>query len=261
MRLWRRRHEVTYHLLEFWRLRRVLTLVIHSDKLSPMRNKRPPKPEGIPSSPRRKNRGRMNGLRAIKEALSALTKGAPQEEHLLEIEAQANAENNDRGAAILAATNLENALSYAIEAKLKPSESQYDELFGMGGPVGTFSNKIILAHALGLFGPDTRHNLELVRSIRNTFAHARIPVVFETEAIKQGCSLFILPRLFEAIRVRMPLDPGIPETNPRRQFQLVCERTAHNLSFISMPMVNADIMTSDPLHSSASISRMPRALP
>lgn len=40
------------------------------------------------------------------------------------------------------------------------------------GPLSTFSSKISLCRALGLFGEEVRHDLQILRKIRNDFAHS-----------------------------------------------------------------------------------------
>ena len=59
------------------------------------------------------------------------------------------------------------------------------ELFKMAGPLGTFSNKVLVAYALGVFGVETKNNFDIIRTIRNTFAHCRKPISFKTEAVRE----------------------------------------------------------------------------
>jgi len=47
-----------------------------------------------------------------------------------------------------------------------------DNLFDPDRPLGTFSAKIKLAYRLGLLDDDVEHALQLIRKIRNDFAHA-----------------------------------------------------------------------------------------
>ena len=102
------------------------------------------------------------GIKSIYDALSALTIGEQQPEHFEEFQQQAKAEKNDRGAAILIATNLENVLEFAIERRLQTGTEQRKELFGYNAPIGGFSDKIIIANALRIIGPETRTDSECV---------------------------------------------------------------------------------------------------
>jgi hypothetical protein len=113
------------------------------------------------------------GVKAVLKALSALTNGELQSEDFAELERQANAEKNHRGGAILIATNLENALEHAIERRLETGPERRKELFGINAPISRFANKIIIAQALKIIGPETRQNLDIIRGIRNAFAHAK----------------------------------------------------------------------------------------
>jgi hypothetical protein len=81
-------------------------------------------------------------------------------------------EKNDRGAAIRAATNTENALRYVIARRLAVARSDYDNLFGLNGPMSTFDLKMKMARALKIYGKEKNDNLILLPTIRNAFAHA-----------------------------------------------------------------------------------------
>jgi hypothetical protein len=227
--------------------------------------RRPQKPEGLPSSPRHRKRNRTLASamvsKSISNTLKELTRGTPTGAHLSEIQEQAKAENNDRGAAILMATNLENALEYAIEKKLQLSEEQREEMFSFDAPVGTFSRKIIIGSAVKLIGSQARMNLNIVRLIRNTFAHARIPITFQTAGIKSACDALVIPSLFPQIAVSPLLDHSSQETGARDKYRIVCERTAHNLQFISMPTITGNAVMSNPRHGNVPMPQTPQSLP
>jgi hypothetical protein len=226
--------------------------------------KRPPKPPSISTSPRYKHKRQVvrykMELKAIQEALSALRSGELLSEHFEDFQQQANAEKNDRGAAILIATNLENALQHAIEVKLKIETKRRKELFRYDSPAGTFASKIIIAHAVHIFGPETRKNLDIVRLIRNAFAHAKIPIHFETEAVATACAKLKMPAPLQPLAVRLPLETS-GDVNNRKKFQTLCERTANNLFVVSMPSIKGTFDLSDPLHSNALTQMTPESLP
>ena len=62
---------------------------------------------------------------------------------------------------------------------------------GFNAPFGTFSAKIVGALALGLINEDEHHDLEIIRGIRNEFAH-KIEVSFENQSFKSRCANFRL---------------------------------------------------------------------
>ncbi len=47
-----------------------------------------------------------------------------------------------------------------------------DNLFDPDRPLGTFSAKINLAYRLGLISDDIEHAMQMIRRIRNEFAHS-----------------------------------------------------------------------------------------
>jgi hypothetical protein len=64
------------------------------------------------------------------------------------------------------------------------------QLFEFEGALGTFSSKIVVAYALRLIGPVTRADLDLIRFLRNEFAHSRIPFGFTTPEVRAVCDRF-----------------------------------------------------------------------
>jgi mannitol operon repressor len=78
---------------------------------------------------------------------------------------------SDRGAAILAASMLDQKLKAVLKDYLIEEKST-DFLFnGPNAPLGTFSAKQHLAFSLGLISEYEYHDCEIVRKIRNDFAH------------------------------------------------------------------------------------------
>ncbi len=49
------------------------------------------------------------------------------------------------------------------------------KIFGYDGSIGTFSSKIVVAYGLKLIGTTSRRDLDLIRVLRNEFAHSRMP--------------------------------------------------------------------------------------
>src|SRR5271155_2020703 len=72
---------------------------------------------------------------------------------------------NDRASIIMLGTMVEYNLAIAVKRRLRPDLNSDDKriLFSFEGPLGTFSAKIVVAYALGCFGPDTHHDLNLIR--------------------------------------------------------------------------------------------------
>lgn len=95
-------------------------------------------------------------------------------------------EGSDRVAAIMGAAFAENNLVKAIEASLPepPEKSSFAALFyDEGSPFGTFRRRIVAARALNLVSAQMAADMDIVRDVRNQFAHALLKLDFENEHI------------------------------------------------------------------------------
>jgi DNA-binding MltR family transcriptional regulator len=89
-----------------------------------------------------------------------------------------------RGATLSAAALIEEFLKTAIRSRLiELSVDEDKRLFHGMGPISTLSSKIMVGYALGIFGSNTRRDLNAVRNIRNRFAHTLEDIDFDTPAI------------------------------------------------------------------------------
>ena len=68
-----------------------------------------------------------------------------------------------------------------------------DRIFEGNGPLSSFSHKILTGYALGLFGNVFRHDLDLIRELRNGFAHARHPMTLTTPQVAEVCKYLRVP--------------------------------------------------------------------
>lgn len=94
---------------------------------------------------------------------------------------------SDRGAIILAATLIDDALIEALSKLLSGINSdEADRLFGYRGPLGTFSSRIILAQGLGIYSRRVRKQIEIIKEMRNIAAHAHLMVDFNTPQIRNA---------------------------------------------------------------------------
>lgn len=78
---------------------------------------------------------------------------------------------SDRAAVILGAAKLDNFLYQILSTALLASSSSRDELLDGDSPLGTFSSRIMMTFRLGLITADFAKTLNLIRKIRNSFAH------------------------------------------------------------------------------------------
>jgi len=78
----------------------------------------------------------------------------------------------DRAAVVLGAARLDVALEAALRSLMSNHPNGQDNLFDPDRPLGTLSAKIALAHRLGVIDQDVEHALQIIRRIRNDFAHS-----------------------------------------------------------------------------------------
>lgn len=97
-----------------------------------------------------------------------------------------NEVRDDRTIAILGGTFLEMCLEHILYAFL-PEEKEAKKLMEYNQPLGNFSNKISMVYCLGLIENVVREDLNLVRKIRNEFAH-NLYASFENEKVKSWCN-------------------------------------------------------------------------
>lgn len=93
----------------------------------------------------------------------------------------------ERGAALAAAAMVDDQLGRTIEAFLIPNKGSSALLEGFNAPLGTFSARIAAAFALGLISEQEYRECDLIRKVRNEFAH-QIKVSFKTEKIVSLCA-------------------------------------------------------------------------
>lgn len=106
---------------------------------------------------------------------------------------------HDRATAITASAVVEHGLEYAILTQLhRKGPDARDKLFeGKAAILRDFSAKITLAHAMGILGDDSRSDISMIRHIRNTFAHCRHAMDFDTPEISEACAQITLMRRLE----------------------------------------------------------------
>lgn len=149
-------------------------------------------------------------------------------DHTAEFVNEINAIKNDRGFCLMMTALVENSLQVALESKLNCSKEMMKRLTDLEGPLGTLSRKITMAYALKILGAKTHANFDIIRHLRNAFAHTRIPINFSTAEIVQLCDELDL------------LDPGIPSNanigvppTARGRFQDACSTLSYLLAFYS----------------------------
>ena len=149
---------------------------------------KPPAPVDRPHAPRYKGKGQKQSGEACNlpsMTISALIQKAPNEAELNEAYREIDRQESDRATAIVAASYVQDVLRFALSNRFVAlSTKEYRDLFNFPTPLSSFSALIKVSYAVGLCAKPVRDDLEIIRDIRNGFAHAMIPVTFNTQEIK-----------------------------------------------------------------------------
>lgn len=126
----------------------------------------------------------------------------------------------DLSIAMVGTALVESLVEKLIAANLPAITPELEgRLFKNRGPLSDLESKILLAIALKIFHPAVGGVLNTVRSIRNTFAHSKSPVYFDTPEISA--------RIFSDIKpfiVRMMEEVGV---------ELDCEKANEKIIFLT----------------------------
>ena len=103
--------------------------------------------------------------------------------------------NNEspRGVVIISAVFIDKQLQNLLENHLKQDKSVIRNLFNnnINGPLSSLSAKIKTSYVLGLIPKEIYNDLEIIRQIRNKFAHEIFGMSFQNEEIvKLSTALF-----------------------------------------------------------------------
>jgi DNA-binding MltR family transcriptional regulator len=93
----------------------------------------------------------------------------------------------DRGCALMAAAYLDSRLGEWLALYFVDDPKVANKLLSQEGPLSTFSSRIELAYLLGLLSPRESQALNLIRKIRNEFAHIPEPTSFGHQKIASWC--------------------------------------------------------------------------
>lgn len=130
--------------------------------------------------------------------------------------------SSDRGAAVLASAQVQDALSSLVLMHFETtSRDVVETLYDRNGPLSSFFSVIHLAWAMGLVDKEMVGYLNFVRRIRNTFAHAIRPISFFTPEINRECALLQSSRRLRALRKKHLVNPN-PDNPARNTYIQTC---------------------------------------
>jgi len=168
--------------------------------------------------------------------LRSVTRGDPDGNDIEELEKELYGAS-DRTTAVMLGSVLETSLERLLATLLRSdlASSDHRKIFDYDGAFGTFSSKIIVAYALKLLGPISRSDLDLIRLLRNEFAHSRRSFTFITPEVKSVCDHLQTPDLPGAYIPHRYLETASGaqlkevgnKANPKTRYISAC----HNLAY------------------------------
>lgn len=103
-------------------------------------------------------------------------------------------EESDRGCALMAVAFIDELLIELLKAYFIEDEALTKRLLSSSGSLSSFSSRIDMAYALGLMSKNIVHDLNILRKIRNDFAHVSKPLTFEEDGLRSRCfALAVMP--------------------------------------------------------------------
>lgn len=154
---------------------------------------------------------------------------------------------SDRASVILLGSFVENILVAVLKSKMRPDLSNTLEgrLVEGNGPISTFSAKIHIAFAFELFGPVFLHDLNLIRELRNAFAHVQHPMTLSTPQIAEVCKHLKLADDRKLSISPMSYFEHSPDqtvakdkTHPRTRFTVTCHTISISLLQVQSAILN-----------------------
>jgi hypothetical protein len=135
-----------------------------------------------------KDRSAHDAARGKKMSLDALSKEVPDEAQLDGFIDLLTPET-DRSAAIMASSLLDLSLYVMLTSSLadwgKTETAQWFD--GPMSPFRSFSSRITLGFAMGIYGQEMKDRLDIIRNIRNVFAHRVLPLDFDHPVVQAEC--------------------------------------------------------------------------
>jgi hypothetical protein len=106
---------------------------------------------------------------------------------------------------------VDDALEACLRASFRDENKIADTILRQDGPLGSFSSRIKTAYLLGIITASLYADLEIMRGIRNEFAHVRRSVRFKDQSIKDRCKSLVGAKAFQS-------GTGQPIRSPRQRF-------------------------------------------
>ncbi|MEN7537950.1 hypothetical protein [Aurantiacibacter flavus] len=133
---------------------------------------------------------------------------------------------SDRVAAIMGAALVESQLMDTIREALKEPFDDNVLFHDQGAPFGTLRAKIVAGRALGLYDENIARDLDIIRDIRNQFAHALMSFDFDHPMLVKYCKKFSEKVITDGSGNPLPFEGytggGSEISETRRAFEVEC---------------------------------------
>jgi len=129
---------------------------------------------------------RLASVESVRSNIRSLQETHPHLKDFDEFLGEFNKET-ERGAALAAAAFLDDLLGQILKAFLIDDEPADKLLSGFGAPLSSFSTRIAMVRALGLLNEVECRECELIRKVRNEFAH-KVKMTFDDKRVAGLCS-------------------------------------------------------------------------
>ncbi len=115
----------------------------------------------------------------------------------------------DRGLPLVGAALMEDRLGETLRSFFCEGRAASKLLDEANSPLGTFASRLQACYSLGLIDDHEYAEIDLIRKVRNEFAHSKHGLSFQTERVKGLCS---------SLRSELPTCDCCPTTHPRFRF-------------------------------------------
>lgn len=113
---------------------------------------------------------------------------------------------SDRGKVLISTGFMEEQLRKVLLAYLIQAPEADELVSGANAPLGTFSSRINACYLLGLISEVEHHDLNVIRKIRNDFAHS-ISTGFDTQSVIDRCKNLKLRAAIDPMGNQVPIPP------------------------------------------------------
>jgi len=131
---------------------------------------------------------------------------------------------SDRGAAVVGTAYLDLLLRGALEHQMRTDADVLEALFTNNGALQDFSARIKIAYAFKIIGPGAYADLNLLREIRNAFAHSAQGLSFKSPDVAAICN-----RLWYPLAPMITYGKGPRPTEPKDIFVQAVKMLADGL--------------------------------